>query len=81
MEATLKKAVQDFHWQHLSCFGHNLDLGITNCYSQTRHPEIYRMVRRALGVAREIVAAFGKSWKKKRDLHEEQMKQTKIGND
>ena len=28
-------------------------------------------------MAREIVAAFGKSWKKKRDLHEEQMKQNK----
>lgn len=75
--SNVKKAVQDLHWEHLSCFGHNLNLGITNCYSQTRHPEIYRRVRRALGVARKIVAAFGKSWKKKRDLHEEQMKQNK----
>ena len=59
--SNIKKAAQNLHWQHLSCFGHNLILGITNCYLQTRHPEIYRRVRRALGVAREIVAAFGKS--------------------
>ena len=50
---------------------------MTNFYSQTCHPEIYRRVRKALGVAHKIVAAFGKSWKKKRDLHKEQMKQNK----
>ena len=75
--SNVKKAVHNLEWQHLSCFGHNLNLGITNSYSQTRHPGIHRRVKRALGVAREIVAPFNKSWKKKRDLHEEQMKRNK----
>ncbi len=71
----VKKAVHDLGWKHLSCFGHNLNLTITN--SQTHHPGIYRRVKRVLGVAHKIVAAFNKSWKKKRDLQEELVKQKK----
>ena len=71
------KAVGDLNWEHLPCFGHNLNLGITNSYVQTRHPDIHRRISRAIGVAHGIVAKFNSSWKKKRDLRAQQVKNGK----
>ena len=60
--SNVKKAVQELEWHHLFCFGHNLNLAITNSYLQTRHPGVHRGVKRALAVARQLVATFNKSW-------------------
>ena len=49
-------------WQHLSCFGHNLNLAVTNSLKDDN------TVSRALGVAHCIVSAFSTSWKSRRDL-------------
>jgi len=54
-------------WPYLTCFGHNLNLAISN--SIKGDPR----VQRALGICRKIVTSFSHSWKKKRDLSEAQV--------
>ena len=49
-------------WQRLSCFGHNLNLAVTNSLKDDNR------VSRALGVAHRIVSAFSTSWKRRQDL-------------
>ena len=53
-------------WPHLSCFGHNLHLAVTNSIKDDSR------VQRALGVCRKIVSTFSYSWKKRRELSEAQ---------
>ena len=60
--ANIVKACRDLSWERLSCFGHNLHLGITKCLKDDAR------VRRALGVARGIVTTFSHSFPKRRDL-------------
>lgn len=60
--SNIKKACKDNKWTNLPCFGHNLHLAITN--TMKNNPR----VQRALGVSKKIVAAFGTSWKRRRDL-------------
>lgn len=75
--ANVIKAVKDLRWEHLSCFGHNLHLGITKSYSSTTQPEEHRAVSRSLRVAHQIVSKFNTSWKRKRDLRAAQVKSGK----
>ena len=49
-------------WNHLSCFGHNLHLAVTNLMKDEVR------VTRAFGVCRKLVELFAHSWKKKREL-------------
>ena len=49
-------------WQRLPCFGHCLNLAVTNSLKRDGR------VARALGVARKIVSSFSMSWKKRREL-------------
>ena len=49
-------------WNHLSCFGHNLHLAVTNSMKDEVR------VARAFGVCRKLVELFAHSWKKKREL-------------
>ena len=49
-------------WQRLSCFGHNLNLAVTNSLKDDNK------VSRALGVAHRIVSAYSTSWKRQLDL-------------
>ena len=42
-------------WQRLSCFGHNLNLAVTNSLKDDNR------VSRALGIAHHIVSAFSTS--------------------
>lgn len=60
--SNIKKACQDNEWTNVPCFGHNLHLAITNTLKNNPR------VQRALGVSKKIVAAFGTSWKRRRDL-------------
>ena len=46
----------------MSCFGHSLNLAVTNAIKDDAR------LSRALGVCRKIVSSFSSSWKKKRDL-------------
>lgn len=69
--ANILKAIKDLEWQHLSCFGHNLHLGITKFIDNDHH------LKRSLGVAHGIVAQFNYSWKKRRDLTVFQVKENK----
>lgn len=55
------------HWRRLSCFGHNLDLAIQKGIADGR-------VERVLRVCRQIVSSFSYSWKRRRELAEEQDK-------
>jgi len=55
-------AVEILSWNGLSCFGHNLDLAITNAMKDDDR------ISRTVGKAHKIVGAFVHSWKKKRDL-------------
>ena len=49
----------------ISCFGHNLDLGVKKALSDAR-------IQRALARCKSIVSVFNRSWKKSRDLKEKQ---------
>ena len=60
--ANMISAAGTLGWQRLSCFGHCLNLAVTNALKDDRR------VTRALGVARNIVGAFSVSWKRRRDL-------------
>jgi hypothetical protein len=69
--SNILKATRDLGWQHLSCFGHNLHLGITKFIDNDHR------LKRSLGVAHGIVAQFNYSWKKRRDLTASQVKENK----
>jgi hypothetical protein len=60
--AKIKKACKDIEWTNIPCFGHNLHLAITNTLNHIPR------IGRALGICKKIVAAFGLSWKRRRDL-------------
>ena len=49
-------------WQRVPCFGHNLNLAITNSFKNEDR------VTRATALARKIVSSFSCSWKRRRDL-------------
>ena len=55
-------AVEILKWNNLTCFGHNLHLGITNSMKDDDR------ITRAVGVAHKIINTFAHSWKKKREL-------------
>lgn len=60
--SNILSAVSMLNWTHLSCFGHNLNLAVTN---STKGDD---RVARAFGLCKKIVSAFSHSWKKKQDL-------------
>lgn len=60
--SNILSAVSMLKWTHLSCFGHNLNLAVTN---STKGDD---RVARAFGLCKKIVSAFSHSWKKKQDL-------------
>ncbi len=60
--SNIKKACKDNEWRNVPCFGHNLHLAITSTLKNKPR------VQRALGVSKKIVAAFGTSWKRRKDL-------------
>ena len=45
-------------WTRLSCFSHNLNLGVTNAIKDEPH------ISRAAGVCKKIVTSFSHRWKK-----------------
>ncbi|XP_071793267.1 E3 SUMO-protein ligase ZBED1-like [Asterias amurensis] len=53
-------------WTRLSCFGHNLNLAVTNSMKNDRR------IDRAVAVCKNIVAAFSHSWNRRRDPVKEQ---------
>jgi len=55
-------AADELGWQRLACFGHCLNLAVTNALKDDQR------VHRALGAACKIVGAFSVSWKRRRDL-------------
>ena len=59
--ANVKLACELLNWRRLSCFGHNLNLAIGKGLNDNR-------IQRALRICRGVVAAFSRSWKKRRDL-------------
>ena len=60
-------AIDRLGWDHLSCFGHNLNLAVTNALKdETR-------VTRAIAVCKKVVQHFAHSWKKRRSLTEAQI--------
>lgn len=69
--ANIAAAIRSLHWPWLNCFGHNLNLAVTNAVQDQR-----QKTERALGLCRNINAAFSHSWHRKRELH---MKQVELG--
>ena len=67
--ANIVKACRDKNWRNITCFGHNLHLGITNTIAKEKN------VSRALGVCRKSVAAFSMSWKRQKALTEAQFQE------
>ena len=59
--ANMISAASTLRWQRLSCFGHCLNLAVTNALKDDQR------VTRVLGVAHSIVRAFSVSWKRRRD--------------
>lgn len=51
-------ATKRLEWPRLSCFGHNLHLGVTKSLENDSR------CSRALGLCRKVVAAFSGSWKR-----------------
>ena len=60
-------ATKRLDWPRLSCFGHNLHLGVTKSLADDLR------CSRALGLCRKVVAAFSGSWKRKRELTKAQV--------
>ncbi|XP_011408230.1 PREDICTED: zinc finger BED domain-containing protein 1-like [Amphimedon queenslandica] len=60
--ANMVSAARNLGLTRISCFGHNLHLGITKALDKDRRCD------RAIGVAKKIVSHFSCSWKKRRDL-------------
>ena len=60
-------ATQKLDWSRLSCFGHNLHLGVTKALKSDSR------CGRALGVCHKIVASFSGSWKRKWELTKAQI--------
>lgn len=60
--ANVVAAARILGWKRMSCFGHNLHLGITKALDRNSR------CTRALAVSRKIVSAFSSSWKRSRDL-------------
>lgn len=67
--ANIVKTCRDNNWRNITCFGHNLHLGISNAIA--KEPK----VSRALGVCRKTVAAFSMSWKRRKALTEAQIRE------
>ena len=51
-------AITKLGWTHLSCFGHNLNLAVTNSMKDEDR------ITRAVGVCKKVVQHFAHSWKK-----------------
>ena len=64
------KATDNLKWRRLPCFGHCLNLAVTNTIKHNDR------VCRALAVARKIVSSFSMSWKKRRDLAKIQLEKS-----
>lgn len=60
--SNIVKAVRDFQWVRLLCFGHNLHLAIKKALDNDNR------CSRALSISRKIVSSFHTSWKCKREL-------------
>ena len=59
--SNIKLPCELLNWRRLSCFGHNLNLAVGKGLNDTR-------IQRTLRICRGVVAAFSRSWKKRRDL-------------
>lgn len=66
--ANIAAAIRSLHWPWLNCFGHNLNLAVTNAVQDQR-----QKTERTLGLCRNIVGAFSHSWQRKRELHKKQL--------
>lgn len=60
-------AVRKLEWPWLNCFGHNLNLAVTNSMSGEKE-----RMSRVMGLCRNLVAAFANSWSRKKKLRKEQ---------
>ena len=69
--ANIRVACQLLGWFQLKCFSHNLDLAIHKGLADRR-------VERVIRICRQIVAAFSYSWKKRRELIEEEITHTQV---
>ena len=59
--SNIKLPCELLNWRRLSCFGHNLNLAVEKGLNDTR-------IQHTLRICRGVVAAFSRSWKKRRDL-------------
>ena len=66
-ESNMVAAIAKLGWTHLSCFGHNLNLAVTNSMKDEDS------ITRAVGVCKKVVQHFAHSWKKRSSLTEAQV--------
>ena len=62
--ANIKAAARQLEWPWLSCFGHNLNLAVTNTIEKTEKTR----TDRALEVCRAVNRLFSHSWRRRREL-------------
>lgn len=62
--ANIKAAARLLEWPWLSCFGHNLNLAVTNTIDKTEK----KRTDHALDVCRKINRLFSHSWRRRREL-------------
>ncbi|XP_077100033.1 E3 SUMO-protein ligase ZBED1 [Siphateles boraxobius] len=67
--SNIKAAVRNLGWPWLSCFGHNLNLAVSNTFEKTEKAR----TDRALAVCRTINGFFSHSWKRRRELKKAQV--------
>ncbi len=67
--SNIKAAVRNLGWPWLSCFGHNLNLAVSNTIEKTEKAR----TDRALAVCRTINGMFSHSWRRKRELQKAQV--------
>uniref|UniRef100_UPI003AAD5237 E3 SUMO-protein ligase ZBED1-like n=1 Tax=Centroberyx gerrardi TaxID=166262 RepID=UPI003AAD5237 len=67
--SNIKAAVRNLGWSWLSCFGHNLNLAVSNTVDKTEKVR----TDRALAVCRTINGMFSHSWRRRRELQKAQV--------
>lgn len=60
--SNIVSACQILGLNHISCFGHNLHLAVTNSLRDDQQ------IARAVGICKKLVSCFSHSWNKRRDL-------------
>ena len=70
--ANIAAAIRDLGWPWINCFGHNLNIAVTNTVQEQKRPVLDRLAN-----VRTITGAFSHSWNRRRELYKKQAERGK----